>query len=103
MLEEELKFDVDDGFSLPAIPGMKFKGRKKLVATYFDTADLRLARCGASLRHRVGDELQWTVKLPTGVPGVRHEISMAGPHVKPPADLVWLVASLTRGAPLRRA
>jgi CHAD domain-containing protein len=28
---------------------------------------------------------------------------MAGPRVKPPADLVWLVASLTRGAPLRRA
>jgi CHAD domain-containing protein len=103
MLEEELKFDVEDDFALPRIPGLRLKGRKKLVATYFDTADLRLARCGASLRHRVGDELPWTVKLPTGVPGVRHEISMAGPRVRPPADLVWLVASLTRGAPLRRA
>lgn len=102
-MEEELKFDVDDDFSLPPVRGLKPKGRKKLVATYFDTPDLRLARCGASLRHRVGDELPWTVKLPTGVPGVRHEISMAGPRVKPPADLVWLVASLTRGAPLRRA
>ena len=103
MLEEELKFEVDDNFSLPAIRGLRLKGRKKLLATYFDTADLRLARCGASLRHRVGDELPWTVKLPTGVPGVRHEISMTGPRVKPPVDLVWLVASLTRGAPLRRA
>lgn len=102
MLEEELKFDVADGFSLPAIRGMRSKGRKKLIATYFDTADLRLARCGASLRHRVGDELPWTVKLPTGVPGVRQEISIAGPRVKPPAELVWLVASLTRGALLRR-
>lgn len=102
-MEEELKFDVGDDFSLPAIRGLRSKGRKKLVATYFDTADLRLARCGATLRHRVGDELPWTVKLPTGIPGVRHEISMPGPRVKPPADLVWLVASLTRGAPLRRA
>jgi len=103
MLEEELKFEVDDDFSLPVIKGLRSKARKKLVATYFDTADLRLARSGASLRHRDGDPLPWTVKLPTGVPGVRHEISMAGPKVRLPADLVWLVASLTRGAPLRRA
>src|SRR5262245_51970805 len=90
MLEEELKFDVDEDFTLPAIAGMRSKGRKRLLATYFDTADLRLARSGATLRHRVGDLQPWTVKLDSGVPGARHEISMTGPRVKPPADLVWL-------------
>ncbi|HEX6683563.1 MAG TPA: CYTH and CHAD domain-containing protein [Candidatus Limnocylindrales bacterium] len=102
MLEEELKFDVDEDFVLPDVDGLTAKGHKKLTATYYDTADLRLARSGATLRHRVGDELPWTVKLPSGVPGVRHEISSAGLKTRPPADFVWLVASLTRGAPLRR-
>lgn len=102
MLEEELKFDVGEDFALPAVEGLAATGHKKLTATYYDTADLRLARSGATLRHRAGDELAWTVKLPSGVQGVRHEISTAGPKTRPPADLAWLVVSLSRGAPLRR-
>ena len=37
--------------------------------TYYDTADLRLARAGASLRYRRGDDEPWTVKVPTDEPG----------------------------------
>src|SRR4029453_3363774 len=71
---------------------------RKLRATYYDTADLRLARAGASLRFRRGDEEPWTVKLPTDAPGVRDEISMTGPASTPPERLVDLVTAYTRGA-----
>lgn len=105
MLEEELKFDVPDSFVMPPLKDLAArivaKKPKTLTATYFDTEDLRLARSGASLRYRVGDDLPWTVKLATDVPGVRHEISMDAPRGRPPADLKWLVAALTRGATLR--
>lgn len=103
-LEEERKYDVAPSFTLPelSMPGVRAVPRPPvtLSATYLDTAGLRLARAGASLRHRVGDPLPWTVKLPTAVPGVRHEISRPGAAGAPPEDLVWLVAALTRGAPL---
>src|SRR5687768_17588475 len=102
MLEDEIKFDVADSFVLPKLKGLVPRKTKALTATYFDTGDLRLARSGASLRYRVGDEQPWTVKLPTGTPGVRHEISLAAPMGRPPGDLVWLVCSLTRGAALRK-
>ncbi|MEU8079853.1 CYTH and CHAD domain-containing protein [Catellatospora citrea] len=104
-LEEERKYDVSPSFVLPelAVADARPAARPAvtLTATYFDTAGLRLARAGASLRHRVGDPLPWTVKLPTAVPGVRQEISLAGgdPAV-PPEALTWLVAALTRGSPL---
>ncbi|MDG4792593.1 CYTH and CHAD domain-containing protein [Micromonospora sp. WMMD1082] len=107
MVEEERKFAVEpewllpdlapaapDGASVRALPPVT------LVATYFDTVDLRLARAGVSLRHRQGDELPWTVKLPTDSPGVRHEISRAGPTDAVLADLVDLVTVHHRGAPL---
>src|SRR5690242_14033432 len=107
MLEEERKFDVDPGFSLPdlarALPADGRVLSSPAVtrrATYFDTADLRLARSGASLRFRKGDPQPWTAKLPTAVPGTRIEISRPGPMGDPPADLVALVTRYTRGAPV---
>ncbi|MEU7821090.1 CYTH and CHAD domain-containing protein [Catellatospora sp. NPDC049133] len=104
-LEEERKYDVSPSFVLPelAVADARPAARAAvtLTATYFDTAGLRLARAGASLRHRVGDALPWTVKLPTAVPGVRQEISLAGGDPSsPPEALTWLVAALTRGSPL---
>jgi CHAD domain-containing protein len=108
-VEEERKFGADPAFALPDLtgclpPGGELAGPATvtLTATYHDTADLRLARAGASLRYRAGDQPPWTVKLPTQVPGVRHEISQPGrPDAPPPAELVALVTVLTRGAPLR--
>ncbi|MFY1633370.1 CHAD domain-containing protein [Solwaraspora sp. WMMB335] len=110
MVEEERKYEVSTGFAVPDLSGCLPDGGRlvevpavKLTATYLDTADLRLARAGVSLRHRVGDAEPWTVKLPADVPGVRHEISRPGKRGKPPAELVWLVTAYSRGAPLAPA
>ncbi|WP_422738729.1 CHAD domain-containing protein [Micromonospora sp. WMMD729] len=107
MVEEEQKYEVDDTFVLPDLSATAPVGGRvrvlpptTLVARYLDTVDLRLARAGASLRHREGDEPPWTVKLPTGTPGVRHEISRPGPAGQPPPELVELVTVLHRGMPL---
>jgi inorganic triphosphatase YgiF len=105
MPEEERKYDVDRSFVLPDLfgPGVNVVPRppKRLTATYFDTEDLRLTRAGASLRFRRGDDEPWTVKLATDVPGVRQEISRPGQFGRPPEELTWLVASITRGAELK--
>ena len=107
MLEEERKYEVDTGFRLPDLTEcapedgrLIVRPPQKLRATYYDTADLRLARSGASLRHRRGDDEPWTVKLPTDAPGVRNEISMAGPSSTVPERLLDLVTVYTRGAPV---
>ncbi|GAA3726509.1 CYTH and CHAD domain-containing protein [Plantactinospora mayteni] len=107
MLEEERKYDVDPEFTLPDLSGVVPDGVRvvelppvTLTATYLDTTDLRLARAGVSLRHRKGDELPWTVKLPADSPGVRHEISRTGRPKSTPADLVALVTAYSRGAEL---
>ncbi len=108
MLEEERKFDVEPGFILPDLtPALPPGGRVvsnpavTLRATYYDTADLRLARSGASLRYRRGDPEPWTAKLPTAVPGIRIEICRPAPPGEPPDELVALVTRYTRGAPVR--
>jgi CHAD domain-containing protein len=110
MLEEERKYDVGGGFTMPDLtPALPSGARvldmppKTLTATYYDTSDLRLARTGASLRFRRGDSEPWTVKLPADAPGVRHEISRPGSPGNPPAELVRLVTAVTRGAPLAPA
>ncbi len=113
MLEEERKFEVDAGFSVPDLSAALPAGGRvvavpavPLRATYFDTEDLRLARSGASLRFRRGDRDPWTAKLPTEVPGTRIEISRpgvfgGGQGGAPPDELLALVTRYTRGAPVR--
>jgi CHAD domain-containing protein len=110
MLEEERKFQAEAGFQLPDLSDRLPAGGdvvarepKTLTATYYDTADLRLARAGVSLRHRRGDDQPWTVKLPADVPGVRREISRTGRAGSPPKELVALVTAYSRGAPLAPA
>jgi CHAD domain-containing protein len=106
-MEEERKYEVAPSFVLPELDGCLPEGGQvvarepvTLSATYHDTADLRLARSGASLRFRRGDQQPWTVKLPTDTAGVRHEISRPGKPGTPPAELVALVTATTRGAEL---
>ncbi|ASW53969.1 CYTH and CHAD domain-containing protein [Plantactinospora sp. KBS50] len=114
MLEEERKYEVGPGFVLPGLDtvlpaGTRLVPRRPatLTATYLDTPDLRLARAGVSLRHRDGDELPWTVKLPTGTTGIRIEVSRPGrPDAAPdaaPDDLVALVTAYALGAELAPA
>jgi CHAD domain-containing protein len=66
--------------------------------TYYDTADLRLARWGCTLRHRGGEG--WTVKIPGPSKGVvldREEVVLGGDPGDPPVRALNLVSSLTRG------
>src|SRR5205085_10151696 len=76
---------------------------KKLDATYYDTKDLRLARAGVSLRHRIGDEQPWTVKLPEGEGGpimARREFPFDGPAGTIPPEAAALVRAYARGEAL---
>ena len=85
-LEVEKKYTADDAFELPPLlelvtrtddssaavggGGPVAEGeavRQELKATYFDTADLRLAAAGLTLRRRTGgDDAGWHLKVPAG-------------------------------------
>jgi CHAD domain-containing protein len=112
MLEEERKYDVGVAFKLPDLRPALPKGGdivplpdKTLRATYYDTADARLARAGVSLRYRSGEtgKPPWTAKLPTAGPGTRDEISRYGSPKDMPAELVALLTAYHRGAPMAPA
>lgn len=105
-IEREVKLAAWGGFALPALddlmPDLTVEPLKlkKLDATYYDTRDLRLARAGVSLRHRVGDDPPWTVKLPEGEAGpvmTRREIPFDGPPGTVPPEAVALVRAYARG------
>jgi CHAD domain-containing protein len=106
-LEEERKYEAAPSFVVPELTGCVAGGEVvirepvTLTAIYYDTDDLRLARAGVSLRHRRGDPEPWTVKLPSDTAGIRHEISRRGRPGEPPAELVDLVTSFTRGETVR--
>ncbi len=106
MLERELKFSPGPSFVLPELDD-PLRGlfvdapvTTKLVAAYYDTPDLRLARAGASLRHR-NDE-GWMVKLPVarddGLARAEHRVP--GDEDAPPDDALDLVRALARRAPI---
>lgn len=104
MRERELKMLVPDSFELPAlhdaISGATLgEATERMIDDiYYDTADLRLARWGCTLRHRDGDG--WTVKIPGASKGQvldREEVVIAGDRGDPPTRALNLVSSLTRG------
>ena len=108
-LEREVKLAAWGGFAVPPLDdvapdvGAAPLKTKKLDATYYDTRDLRLARAGVSLRHRLGDDPPWTVKLPDGDTGPvmsRREITFAGPAGTIPPEAAALVRAYTRGEAL---
>jgi CHAD domain-containing protein len=114
--ERELKFSPGPSFRAGDVIG-RLSGlhagtpsERTLHATYFDTADLRLARTGASLRWR--DDEGWMVKLPSdgsdGADGggllARDEILVEGEAPGQgsgiPADALDLVYAVARSAPV---
>jgi CHAD domain-containing protein len=106
--EHEFKFLVPDDFEMPGFDDVCAQSDDTVVeqtATYYDTADLRLARAGASLRFR--DDDGWTVKLPTddddGPVLVRSEFVFGGRAAAPPTEALELVAALVRTARLAPA
>ncbi|TQS44254.1 CYTH and CHAD domain-containing protein [Cryptosporangium phraense] len=112
MREEELKFGVHGRFVLPDLTAalgdghrVEPQGRQTLTAVYYDTADLRLARLGITLRHRTGEDgPPWHLKLPKGATAagatVREEIAVDGPADTPPLELTSLVTAWVRTEPL---
>jgi inorganic triphosphatase YgiF len=114
-LEIERKFDVDAGFERPdfagVAPGVTVAAPvvHHLAATYFDTADGRLAAAKITLRRRTGggDE-GWHLKLPGGVASAegyssRQEVQLplaAGGEREVPAAHASRVAEVTGGLPL---
>ncbi|WP_285748883.1 CYTH and CHAD domain-containing protein [Lentzea sp. NBRC 105346] len=108
MTETERKYEAASGSSLPAlgdVPGVAAEAGPEqldLEATYFDTADLRLAKAGLTLRRRTGgDDAGWHLKLPKGTDS-REELRLPLGRAtkKPPKDLASLVRVHTRGAEL---
>ena len=114
--EVELKLAIHGAFSLPdltddeAILEVRQDASQDLWATYWDTADLRLARHGVTLRRRTGEPAgpRWTLKLPLpSVDGAsngnvlaRQEIEMDGRSDKVPDRAIDLVTAYARTAPL---
>lgn len=74
---------------------------RPLTTVLWDTADLRLARWGASVSHREGEG--WTVDLPgeDGDAGPRRVLRFAGEGDAVPAAALDLIAAFARIAPLR--
>jgi inorganic triphosphatase YgiF len=114
-VERECKLAAGGGFALPADvfrdEGLDLEPEVdvELDAVYHDTADLRLARDGVTLRHRSGDGVpRWTLKLPArgAGPGTLHrreldvEDPAGDPAGPPPRPLVELVSAYRRTAPL---
>ena len=100
--ERELKLAATSDFRMPSVYGLvgpivRQAPPERNDTTYYDTADLRLARWGASLRHRPGEG--WTVKLPAERSApylVRPEIVFEGNGGRPPAAALELVRSFVR-------
>jgi CHAD domain-containing protein len=112
MLEREVKLGAGPAFHLPDLGGV-IEGvavgpseTVRLETVYFDTADLRLARWGVSLRHRAGEG--WTLKLaaPPSTPGKpaavleRDELTFEGGAKKPPEAALEVVRAYVRKAEL---
>lgn len=109
MIEREVKMGAWAGFELPGLDAIvddvraEPRAPRTLVAVYYDTVDLRLARWGVSLRHRAGDGTGWTVKLPEGEDGpalVRRELTFDGQPDVIPDEAAALVVAYARGAAL---
>ncbi|MEU0439000.1 CYTH and CHAD domain-containing protein [Streptomyces sp. NPDC006186] len=102
--EIERKYE-SEGAGLPDLTGVAEvatvldRGTAELDATYYDTADLRLAASSVTLRRRTGgSDAGWHLKFPVA-PGVRDEIR-APLSDDVPAELAALVRSRVRHAPL---
>ncbi|MGH7763052.1 MAG: CYTH domain-containing protein, partial [Candidatus Dormibacteraceae bacterium] len=112
MLEREVKLGAGPAFHLPDLNGVvdgvavSSPEAVRMETVYYDTADLRLARWGVSLRHRAGEG--WTLKLPpTAAAGKqagdllqRDELTFQGGAKKPPEAAVALVRAYVRKAEL---
>jgi CHAD domain-containing protein len=110
-VETELKYEVGAELpslrDLPGVADVDGPRHERLDAVYFDTADLRLARHGATLRRRTGGgDAGWHLKVPAGGDS-RTELRLpldfgpAGTTNAPPDELADLTFGMARGAAIR--
>ncbi|WP_433476467.1 CHAD domain-containing protein [Spirillospora sp. CA-142024] len=107
-VEVERKYEAGSGYSLPdlrEVPGLSAAAEPRtltLIAHYYDTADLSLARRGITLRRRTGGtDDGWHLKLPRNKGGrdeIQRPAGAAG--MPPPPELADLLLAHTRGRPL---
>lgn len=107
MREREVKLGADASFVLPplddAVPGAVAGPveERSVRDTYYDTADLRLARASHTLRFREGEG--WTVKIPRARDARRldrEEIVIPGAPETLPPEALDLVRLVTGDAPV---
>ena len=106
--ELELKFSAPADFAAGALAlqaGIEHVElpAQNLVAVYYDTDDLRLARAGVTLRYRTGDgdDAGWTLKLPAqDKPALREEVRIENGKDGVPEEARRLVTAFARGAEL---
>jgi len=106
-LEIEQKFDVDTSFERPSFGGLAGVSAAepvlhRLSATYYDTADGRLAASKITLRRRTGGTDEgWHLKLPADA-GARREIHapLDASQREVPGELASRVADVTGGQPM---
>jgi CHAD domain-containing protein len=109
--EREIKLALPGRFTMPelALDGDALEvvalPDQQLRATYYDTADLRLARQGVTLRYLAGEgeTPRWTLKLPAGARGdelERDELNFEAPRREPPPEVRSLLTAYARGEPL---
>jgi CHAD domain-containing protein len=103
--ETERKYDVDEAFELPVLAGSDpvvgdhGPVEELLDATYYDTADHRLAAARTTLRRRTGGvDAGWHLKLPVS-DGTRDEVRVPldGEGAALPPELASLSRGVTRG------
>lgn len=109
MAERQTKLSAPGGFRTPPFgepAGLTPapQQNRTFQTTYVDTADLRLARWGCSLRHRTGEG--WTVRFPPGPGGPllersEHVFDPAGEAGRVPEAALDLVRAYVRTAPVR--
>lgn len=101
--ERERKYELPLNAELPSLAGIAESvgaGEETLSAVYFDTADLRLARTGTTLRRRTGgDDAGWHLKVVRAA-DTRDEIQLPLSDDSVPPELVALTLGHTRGEPL---
>jgi inorganic triphosphatase YgiF len=107
LIETEQKYDVDAGFVLPDLsgPGVQVTPPQiyQLTATYFDTADLRLATAHITLRRRTGgSDAGWHIKLPVSA-DTRREVHFppGEPATTVPGEIAAEVARWAGGRQLQ--
>ncbi len=106
--ETERKYEFEPGAvlpslqDLPAVAAESALAGQKLTADYYDTAGLRLARSGVTLRRRRGGkDPGWHLKLPLDGDS-RREIQLPlGRSRQVPAELAGLVRGYARGEALQ--